>query len=248
MKKDINIEGLILKLRSMKLSGMAEELEKQKEDPNYDLLSFEERIEMIVDEEWNLRYNKKFSRFLKNATLRYPDASFDETINDPERSLDTDTISRLMDCVWIEEGRNLLITGSAGTGKSYLACALAVCALKQFKSVRFSKTSSMIYELEKADLNSEHNEYLSKLSKLDLLVLDDFGLMELDPDKCRNLFELIDSREGRKSTIVISQLPVSSWYDLFKDNTYADSCMDRLVHKAYRLQFNGKNMRNPQSN
>lgn len=245
MKKDINIEGLILKLRSMKLSGMAEELEKQKKDPNYDLLSFEERIEMIVNEEWNLRYNKKFSRFLKNAALRYPDASFDETINDPERSLDTDTISRLMDCVWIEEGRNLLITGSAGTGKSYLACALAVCALKQFKSVRFSKTSSMIYELEKADLNSEHNEYLSKLSKLDLLVLDDFGLMELDPDKCRNLFELIDSREGRKSTIVISQLPVSSWYDLFKDNTYADSCMDRLVHKAYRLQFNGKNMRNP---
>ena len=103
----------------------------------------------------------------------------------------------------------------------------------------------MIYELEKADLNHEHNEYLNRLSKIDLIVLDDFGLMELDPDKCRNLFELIDSREGRKSTIVISQFPISSWYDLFKDNTYADSCMDRLFHKAFRLEFHGKNMRNP---
>ena len=88
-------------------------------------------------------------------------------------------------------------------------------------------------------------EYISKLAKLDLVVLDDFGLMDLDPDKCRNLFELIDAREGRKSMIVISQLPVSSWYELFKDNTYADACLDRLVNRAFRLQFNGKNMRNP---
>ena len=181
----------------------------------------------------------------ESANLRYPDAVFDDTIYDPERSLDTITIEGLSDCNWISEGRNLLISGNAGTGKSYLACALSVCALRKFMSVRYAKTSSLIYELEKADLNHEHNEYLNRLSKIDLIVLDDFGLMELDPDKCRNLFELIDSREGRKSTIVISQLPISSWYDLFKDNTYADSCMDRLFHKAFRLEFHGKNMRNP---
>ena len=99
--------------------------------------------------------------------------------------------------------------------------------------------------LQKADLENEHLDFLRKLAKTDLLVLDDFGLMDLDPDKCRNLFELIDTREARKSTIVVSQLPVKAWYDLFKDNTYADSCMDRLVHKAYRLEFHGKNMRNP---
>ena len=100
--------------------------------------------------------------------------------------------------------------------------------------------------IQSAALKNEYLEYLNRLTKVDLLVLDDFGLMELDPDMCRNLFELIDCREARKSTIVISQLPISSWYTLFKDNTYADSCMDRLIHKAYRLEFHGKNMRNPQ--
>ena len=104
----------------------------------------------------------------------------------------------------------------------------------------------MIYELESAVLKNEYLDYIGKLSKLDLLILDDFGMMDLNPDMCRNLFELIDAREGRRSIIVISQLSISSWYTLFKDNTYADSCMDRLVHKAYRLEFHGKNMRNPQ--
>ena len=246
MKEEYNYQELFLKLKAMKFSGMAEELERQSSEPNSELLSFEQRIEKLIDAEWQLRYSKKFSRFLKKATLRYPDASFDETIYDPQRSLDTETINRLSECEWISEGRNLLITGNAGTGKSYLACALSICALRQFKSVRYAKTSSMIYELESAALKNEYLEYLNRLTKVDLLVLDDFGLMELDPDMCRNLFELIDCREARKSTIVISQLPISSWYTLFKDNTYADSCMDRLIHKAYRLEFHGKNMRNPQ--
>ncbi len=188
---------------------------------------------------------KKFKRYLKKAQLRYPDADFDDTIYDADRSLDTESIERLIDCQWIDEGRNLLITGNAGTGKTYLTNALCICALKQFKTVRYAKSNTIIYELEKADLENKHLEYVSYLSKTDLLVLDDFGLMDLDPDKCRNLFEIIDAREARKSTVVISQLPVKSWYALFKDNTYADSCMDRLVHKAYRLEFHGKNMRNP---
>ena len=87
--------------------------------------------------------------------------------------------------------------------------------------------------------------YTQKIAAFDLLVIDDFGLMELDIDKCRNLFEVIDIRDCRNSTMVISQIPVSNWYDMFKDNTYADACMDRIIHNAYRLEFNGRNMRNP---
>ncbi len=236
---------LCLKLRQMKLSGMAEAIEKQEENPNSDLMTFQERLTDIINCEWDLRYTKKFLRFLKKSQLRYPEADFDETIYDTDRSLDTETINKLIDCNWVDEGRNLLITGNAGTGKTYLANALCICALRQFKTVRYGKSNTIIYELEKATLENRYLEYIGYLSKTDLLVLDDFGLMDLDPDKCRNLFEVIDAREARRSTVVISQLPVSTWYDLFKDNTYADSCMDRLIHKAYRLEFHGKNMRNP---
>lgn len=239
-------EELCIKLRSMKLSGMADELEKQEDDPNHDLIPFQDRLSKVINAEWNIRYNKKLMRFIKKAELRYPQADLDETLSNPERQLDVEIIEQLASCHWIEEGRNLLVTGAAGSGKTYVSNALCISALRQFKTVRYGKTSNIIYELEKADLENRHLEFINKLSKIDLLVLDDFGLMELDPDKCRNLFELIDAREGRKSILVISQLPVKSWFDLFKDNTYADACLDRLVCKAYRLEFKGKNMRNPQ--
>ncbi len=111
--------------------------------------------------------------------------------------------------------------------------------------MKYIKASTLIYELEQAQYNGDYLNYTQKISAFDLLVIDDFGLMELDIDKCRNLFEVIDSRDCRHSTMVISQMPVSSWYEMFKDNTYADACMDRIIHKAYRLEFNGRNMRNP---
>lgn len=196
-----NVTELSEKLRSMKLSGMAGELEKQQENPNRELIPFEDRLSSIINAEWEMRYNKKLMRFIKKASLRYPQADLDETLHDPERQLDVEIIDRLSTCQWIEEGRNLLVTGVAGSGKTYVSNALCICALRQFKTVRYGKTSTVIYELEKADLENQHLEYISKLAKLDLLVLDDFGLMDLDPDKCRNLFEVIDAREGRKSVM-----------------------------------------------
>lgn len=100
-------------------------------------------------------------------------------------------------------------------------------------------------ELEQARLKSEYLEYVTGLSKIDLLAIDDFGLMDLDLDKCRDLFEVVDGRDGRKSTIIISQLPVKSWYDLFKEHTYADACLSRITdrHNSYRLEMNGISMR-----
>lgn len=199
---------LCQKLKEMRMSGMAAELEKQAEEPNTDLIPAEERIEKLIEAEWDLRYQKKFSRYLKKASLRYPQADIDQSIYDADRRLDTESIEHLTDCKWIEEGRNLLITGPADEGKTWASNAFCINALRQFKTVRYAKTSNILYEIEKADLNNQHLEYINSASQLDLLVLDDFGLMPLDPNMCRNLFELIDSREGRKSTIVISQLPV----------------------------------------
>lgn len=236
---------LCQKLKAMRLSGMADELEQQLQNPNADLLSFSERIEKVVSAEWNLRFNKKFNRFLKKASLKYPAADFDDTLYDPTRQIDTNTVEHLANCTWIEEGRNLIITGTTGSGKSYLSNALCINALRQFKTVRYIRANILMNELEQATITDRYLEYLKQIAMLDLLVVDDFGLMELDLDKCRNLFEVIDSRDCRKSTMIVSQLPVKAWYDLFADNTYADACLDRMIYKAYRLQMDGKNMRNP---
>lgn len=233
------------RLRQMKLSGMADALENQLLNPNSDLIGFEARFETIVNHEWELRFNKKFSRFLKKATLKYPQADLDETIYEPDRMLDTTTIEKLSNCNWIEESRNLIITGTTGAGKSYLANALCIAALRQFKSVRYIRANTLMNELDQARIKSTYLDYINQMAKLDLLVIDDFGLMELDLDKCRDLFEVIDSRDSRKSTMFVSQLPVKAWYELFSDSTYADACLDRMVHKAYRLELKGKNMRNP---
>ena len=245
--KKLSSDDLIIidRLRQMKMSGMAEAYEEQTMNPNSDLTSFYERFSTIVNFEWELRFNKKFNRYLKKATLRYPQASFDETIYEPDRMLDTETIEKLATCEWLDEGRNLLITGATGAGKSYISNALCVAAVKQFKTVKYIRANTMLSEMDQARIKGTYLEYVKYMSQLDMLVLDDFGLMELDIDKCRDLFEVIDSRDNRKSTVIVSQLPVKSWYELFSDNTYAEACLDRMIHKAFRLELNGKNMRNP---
>lgn len=232
------------RLKQMKLSGMAEAYESQILNPNSNLSDFYERFAGIVDFEWELRFNKKFNRFLKKATLRYPQASFDDTIYDPDRMLDVDTIQRLATCKWLDEGRNLLITGATGAGKSYISNALCISAIRLFKTVKYIRANTMMSEMDQARIKGTYLDYINHMSRLDMLVIDDFGLMDLDIDKCRDFFEVIDSRDNIKSTVVVSQFPVKSWYDLFADNTYADACLDRIVHKAYRLELNGKNMRN----
>ena len=234
---------ICMKLKQMKMSGMADEYMKQSKDPNQELRSFDERFTEIVEFEHSLRYNKKYERFLKRATLKYPAADFDKSIYDPDRLLDTDTIERLATCDWIAEGKNLIITGATGAGKSYIASALCVSALHQFKTVKYIRANTLMNELEQARIKSTFLDYINTMAKFDLLVIDDFGLMELDLDKCRDLFEVIETRESRRSMIIVSQLPVKSWYQLFADNTYADACLDRIVHKAFRLEFKGRNMR-----
>ena len=235
------------KLKSMKFSGMAEELRLQLENPNSDLESFQDRFEKLVTAEWNLRYNKKFERYLKKAKLKIPGAAFDEKLYDPDRQLDIPTIEKLNTCTWIDEGRNLIVTGMTGTGKTYYVNAMAVAALKQFKEVRYYSASKLLLELsahEQVDDSIKFLGIMENIAQVDLLIIDDFGLMDLDVEKCRHLFEILDSRERRKSTVIVSQIPVKEWYDLFKDCTYADACLDRVLCKAYRLEFKGESLRN----
>lgn len=246
-KSGLTVEEQVLidRLKSFRVPEMAKALEEQLKDPNADLNTFFERISCIVNSEWQARSDKRFNRLMKEAHLRYPTADLDETIYRPERLLDTQAIERLSTCHWIDEGKNLIVTGSSASGKTYLINAFCVTAMRQSKRVRYIKANTLMSEMEQARIKSIHLDYLDRISKLDLLVIDDFGLMELDLDKCRDLFEVLDIRDGRKSTVVISQFPVSSWFDMFSDNTYADACLTRITdkHHTYRLEMNGINMR-----
>lgn len=239
-------ENLLLdRLFKFKLSHMAEELERQFLDPNSDLEDFHTRITQLINYEWEQRQSTKFNRLLKKATLKYPDADLDDAIYEPDRMLDTHTIELLQKCSWIDEHRNLLITGSAGAGKTHIANALCISALHQLRNVRYVRASTLLLESEKARQCGESYDFSDRMASYDLLVIDDFGLMELDLEKSRDLFEIVETRDCRKSTMIVSQLPVASWWDLFKDSTYADACLSRMTSRAYRLECNGRDMRKP---
>lgn len=239
-------ENILLdRLFKLKLSHMAEALEKQFLNPNCDLESFSDRITDIINYEWDQRQTTKFNKLLRKATLKYPDADFDDSIYEPDRQLDTHAIELLQKCEWISNARNLLITGSAGAGKTYIANALCIAALHQQHTVRYIRANTLIQESEKARMTNSSYDYVNQLASYDLLVIDDFGLMELDVAKCRDLFEVIESRDCRKSTMIVSQFPVKRWWDFFKDNTYADACLSRMTSRAYRLECNGRDMRQP---
>lgn len=239
-------ENILLdRLYKLRMSGMAEALEGQFLNPNAELERFMTRINDIINREWDQRQTKKVNKLLREATLKYPNADLDQALYEPDRNLDTHTIELLAKGEWIDAHRNLLITGDAGAGKTHVGNALCISAIQKMRSVKYIRATPLINEAVKAhDLGSE-TEYINRMASYDLLTIDDFGLMELTMDKCRLLFEILETRDCRKSTMIISQLPVSKWWEMFKDNTYADACLSRLVHKAHRLEFKGRDMRKP---
>ena len=231
-------------LYSMRVARMGDALAEQFKNPNTDFLTFAERITQLVNAEWDVRYNKKFNKFLNKANLKYKTADFDSTIYDPERLLDTRMIERLQELSWVDEKKNLIISGSSGAGKTYLVNALCVCACRRFYTARYERANHLINEFEKLrNLDPvAYNERMDELVSYDLLIIDDIGLMSLNLDKCRDLFELIESRDHYPSTVFASQLPFKKWYELFEHQTYADACIRRMTTGAYRLEMNGKDM------
>jgi DNA replication protein DnaC len=231
------------KLNSMKLRAMEQEYRRQIELPANAALSFDERLAMIVDAEWLAKANNRLQRFLRKANLREPSANLENINFDHKRNLDKTTIARLADCSWIKEGKNLIITGATGTGKTYLVSAFGNAACRKSLKVHSYRVNRLLTDLAISRGDGSYNRLLKDLKKPDLLILDDFGMAPIDPGACRDLLEVIDDRHGRKSIAISAQLPVAKWHAVFEDATIADAVLDRVVNNAYRIELKGPSLR-----
>ena len=227
-------------LRALKLSGMAYAFAQQLEQPQTQQLSFDERFALLVDRERTHRQNRRLQRLLNSARLKQQQACVEEIDYQSKRGLDRSYVLSLINCDWIRASQNLHITGPTGTGKSWLACAFGQAACRQGLSVRYERTGRLLDELRIARGDGSHGKALRQLARFDLLILDDFGLKPLAQNERHDLLEVIEDRHGIHSTIITSQLPISSWHDYLNEPTVADALLDRLLANAHRLELKGE--------
>jgi DNA replication protein DnaC len=246
-KEHIMIEQTLTQLRQLKLSGMANALASQIEQPGtYEALSFEERVQLLTDSEQLDRNQRKQQRLLKAARLKI-DANPKDIDYQHPRGLQQAMMATLLQLEWINKSQNLLITGPCGSGKTYIACALAHAACMKGYRVKYYRLSRLLLELTQSKADGSYSKALQALSKLDLMVLDDWGLEPLNAAQRNDLMEIMDDRHGCSSTVMISQLPTDQWYQAIGDNTLADAILDRLMHNAHRIKLKGESMRKLQS-
>jgi len=236
---------LLEKLRNLSLRGMACALEEQLQQSSTAALSFEERLNLLIDREHIQRENRRLTDRLRKAKLKQT-ACIEDIDYKNGRGLDKSVIAKLSTSEWIKSHYNLLITGKTGTGKSYLACAFAHNACLQGYSARYLRANRFFQELTLAKADGRYNKCLAELAKTNLLILDDFGLSVLTQEQRRDLLEVLDDRHNVRATIITSQLPVSHWHETIGDETLADAILDRVVHSAYQLNLMGGSMRKKQ--
>ena len=238
-------EPTIDKLRGMRLGTMADAWLTQREQPKVHELDFDTRFGLLVDAEHLSRDNKRLARALRAAKLRLPNACIEDIDFAPKRELDRAAVRQLGTCSWIALHANVIITGATGTGKSYLACALAQQACRSGYRVAYRRMPRLIEELALAHADGTYTRLLGRLAKVDVLVLDDWGIAPLRDQERRDMLEIVEDRHGARATIITSQLPVENWHDYVGDPTIADALLDRVVHTAHRIKLKGPTRRKP---
>ncbi len=230
------------KLQDLKLNGMLKGLEEQHASSEYETLSFDERLGLLIDRESIERENRRLKTRLKQAKLRQT-ACFEDIDYRKPRGLDKSMVLSLGSCRWIKEHQNILITGPTGVGKSFLSCALAHKACLEGYKTRYYRVSRLFRELHAAQGDGTYLKLMTKISKFQVLVIDDWGLENLKDQQRNDLLELLEDRHGVHSTIITSQLPVEHWHEVIGNPTIADAIMDRLVHNAHKINLSGDSMR-----
>ena len=229
------------KLRSLRLTGMAEAFCEQLTKPMPDL-DFESRLGFLVEREWYQRENRRLATRLKQAKFKEPACIEDIDFQHP-RGLNKSNVLELARGQWIHQHLNLIITGPTGCGKTYLACALSHKACLMGFTSQYYRLPRLWNDLKVAKASGDYSSWLSKLAKIDILILDDWGVARPDEEQRRDLLEIIDDRYQSRSTIITSQLSTSHWHEHLNDSTLADAILDRLLHNSVRIELDGPSMR-----
>jgi DNA replication protein DnaC len=230
------------KLKRMKLHGMARAFSSSLESGPRENLSPDEFISQLVESEWDERHNRRLQRSVTVARFRYK-ASVEQLSFDTERNLDKNQVMRLADCEFIKKKENVLIIGSTGIGKSYLASALGHHACALGYKVMYQQSTKLFARLKLAKADGTYLKEIAKIERTDLLILDDFGIQPLDGPSRTALMEIMEDRHGKASTIFTSQVPINKWFEVIGEETIADAILDRIVHDAHRLDMKGESLR-----
>ena len=232
-------EHTLDQLKSLRLDGMVRAIEEQATSTTADTLGFDDRLTLLVQREVAWRDDRRVARLLKAAKLKVSSACVEDINWRASRSLDRGLIATLAGGDWLRNARNLLITGATGSGKTWLACALAHQAARSGFSVLYVRAARLFDELQVAHGDGSFGRRLIQLAKLDLLLIDDFAISPIGAAERNDLLELLDDRIGSHSTLITSQLPVKAWHTYLNDPTLADAILDRVVHSSHKIELKG---------
>jgi len=241
------IEAIMETLITMKLSGMAEGVREQAASHVYRDLSFEERLGLLVDKERLHRENRQIKILLAHAHLRHPSACVENIDFKARRGITRDIIIRLSQNEWVARHQNVIIVGPTGAGKTYLACALGNSAVRQGTSTIYVRLPRLIQELKIARADGRYVKFLSRLQRIKLLIVDDWGINPFADEARRDFLEIMEDRHDVRSTIIASLFPIDTWHEIILDATLADAICDRVVHDAHKITLTGESMRKTHS-
>lgn len=239
-------EHTLDQLRSLRLDGLIQALTDQTTIPAVATMTFQERLALLVQREVDWRDGKRLTRLLKAAKLKSSSACVEDIDWRASRGLDRNLVNQLTSGDWLRHAQNVLITGSTGVGKTWLACALAQQAARSGFTVLYVRAPRLLEELRVAHGDGSFSRRLIQLARIDLLAIDDFAIAPITAPERNDLLELLDDRVGTKATLITSQLPVSSWHEWLDDPTLADAILDRIVHAAHKIALKGESMRRKQ--